>query len=352
MNKLQFFVNGLINAPKNNIYRAFNVPLKPKMIWLNVTDRCNSRCAHCSIWKQEDTGEKPLSFGEIYTMLCSSVFDEIQTIVNTGGECSLRDDLYDIVLAEHKARPMAKIVLSTNGLLPERIINVVKRLKAVQVHVSVGISIDGIGFEHDVVRGVFGNFDRVDKLFKKLYVEGVDVSGCFVLSDLTINNVHSVQNYLNGFIEKVEFSVLQCNDAEYYHNRKQSNEEKGKMIEMVKSLDSRIVGGVLLKHLWLKWLQGKDIKFPCYALQTLCVVKSNGDIVPCLNMWDRVVGNVRRNTMREIWQSDSAREKRELVKKCKGCLNYCSVGESCYSAMYPYVEYLSDMKELIKELRS
>ena len=348
MNILTYALSGLLNAPKNILYRTINKPLKPRMIWLNVTDKCNSKCLHCSIWKQKPT-EDPLTPEEIYVMLLSPVFNKLQTIVNTGGECTLRSDLVEIIIAEHTALPKAKLIISTNGLLPERVVSAVKRLKDVGIKVSVGVSLDGVGSNHDLARGVHGNFDKVVQLLSRL--EDVELNVPFVLSDLTVDSIGEVRECVKGFGKDIAFNVLQCNDAEYYHNEGQPNLQKDKMVKAVEGLVLSEAGGLLAKNTWLKWLRGKPIKFQCFALQTSCAVKCNGDIVPCLSMWESAVGNIRWNSVEEIWSGDSAREKRQLIKQCPGCLNWCSVGESYYAAFYPYLEYLKHPRAIIEAIR-
>jgi radical SAM protein with 4Fe4S-binding SPASM domain len=345
MNRAVFVASGLINAPRNLIYRALNKPLKPRMIWLNVTDRCNSKCAHCSIWKQKPT-ENPLSPDEIYNMLKSPVFSKLQSIVNTGGECTLRDDLAQIIIAEHQALPKAKLIISTNGLKPERVVSLVQYLNGIGIIIEVGISLDGVDGAHDKIRGVPGNFALVDLLLNSL--NGTKVNVPFVLSDLTIDNLQPVQKYLENLDKDIVFNVLQCNDANYYHSEVQPNNQRERMIKAVESLDSGVVGGYLIKRAWLRWLQGKPIKFPCFALQTTCAIKCNGDIVPCLSRWDSSIGNIREETPEEIWNGRLAYLYRSRIKKCPGCLNFCSVGDSYYSAFYPYMEYLKNPKEIFR----
>jgi MoaA/NifB/PqqE/SkfB family radical SAM enzyme len=196
MNALEFVASGLINAPKNLIYRAINKPLNPRLLVIMTTDRCNSRCKQCNIWQQKPT-ENPLTPAEIGTALLSPVFNDVKQIILTGGECTLRDDLYEIILYIKIALPTANIIISTNGLLPDRVIRLVARLKELGHCISVGTSLDGTGKSHDEIRGVPGNFNKVDTLLKAL--PDTDKSVGFVLSELTVENLKYVRGYLKQF---------------------------------------------------------------------------------------------------------------------------------------------------------
>jgi MoaA/NifB/PqqE/SkfB family radical SAM enzyme len=85
---------------------------------------------------------------------------------------------------------------------------------------------------------------------------------------------------------------------------------------------------------WLNWLEGKSIKFPCFALFTFCALKCNGDIVPCLSLWDEKIGNVKEQEPLSFWHSPEAKKARGVVKRCQGCLNSWGMGWSVNSSIF------------------
>lgn len=313
---------------------------------LAITDKCNSKCKHCNIWQQKPT-ENPLSPDEIYKTLSSPLFNNVGIVMNTGGECSLRDDLYDVVMAEHNAIPKAHIIVSTNGLLPDRMIDIVQKLKEKDIHISIGTSLDGVGSAHDEMRGVPGNFKKVEKLIQALKDD--DITMGFVLSDLT---TEYVSDYIDYVKKQGKLPFIQwCNSSTFYM-KDNPDPDREKMLKIVNSLDPTYVGDLLLKNAWLRWLKGKDISFPCFAMQTYCVLKCNGDIVPCLTKWDSKAGNVREDSIENIWNSKQAELTRIEIKKCKGCINSWGAGWSHSSAFFPYLQYLGHPKELWRRLQS
>ena len=329
-------IKGVGHGLSNLILRAIGESLEPRWLMFAVTDRCNSRCRHCDIWRKEPTKD-PLEPKEIERMLSDPLFQKVEYILNSGGEPTIRDDLEEIFLAEHEALPKARLQLSTNGLLPERAIEVVKFSINHGISIDVGISVDGIGEKHDFVRGVKGNFEKVDWLLHELaamkesYKDKLGIAVGFVLSDLTLPSMEEVRTYLRKF--DIEPLVQWYNEAPFYGNIGENHAtEVDNLIKAVESLPCS-----QLYELWLRQLRGKSIKIPCFAMYTFCALHCNGDMVPCLRFWDIKVGNVRQSSPTSIWHSPEAKKARRAVKDCQGCLNAWGVGWSLQSAFYPHV---------------
>ncbi len=129
-------------------------PNEPRQAIIAVTYRCNSRCAMCSIWQRDDAEEVEPSF---YFHLPPS----LREINLTGGEPFLRDDLETIVAVMLERVPGARILISTNGLLVERIRRLAPALRRLSARLGARVSIDGdLAETHDRIRGVPGAFDK------------------------------------------------------------------------------------------------------------------------------------------------------------------------------------------------
>jgi len=167
--------------------------LKPKYLWLEVTDKCNSKCEYCNIHKKTPIAN-PLSPAEIKTILSSPLFNEVSYIINSGGEPTVRSDLLKIFLAEHEALPNATLQFSTNALLPDKALTIIKELCSRGIKLEVGISLDGIGEAHDKIRGVKGNFDKSDYLAKKLAEMKITFSLGATLTAKTLKTTSTQKN--------------------------------------------------------------------------------------------------------------------------------------------------------------
>jgi MoaA/NifB/PqqE/SkfB family radical SAM enzyme len=346
-------IKNTIWGAKNLLLRNSDKFLKPKWLWFEVTDRCNSRCTHCHIW-QKKPAENPLSPEEIEKVLSDPLFQGLESILNSGGEPVLREDIEEILLKEHKVLPKAQLHLSTNGLLPERVIDVVKTILQHNIPIEIGGSIDGIGKKHDLIRGIEGNFEKVDRLLQRLitmrekYKDKIKLIIGFTLSSLTLDNFEEVKVYAQKM--KVDLLVQWYNESSFYNNVKSSlsynREQKEKMMKIIQSLSP-----TALNSMWIKWLENKSIKFPCFAMYTFCVLRCNGDIVPCLSHWDTKAGNIRESSPSQIWHSYQAKKLRKIVKNCQGCLNSWGVDWSFASSFYPNLSFnLRHPNVLLKKL--
>lgn len=339
-----------VNGTKNLVLRNTGESLKPRWLVFMTTDRCNSRCEHCNIWQQEPT-ENPLTAEEIGKTLSAPLFRGVEYILNTGGEAALRNDLEEIILTQHRVLPKARIQLSTNGLLPERVINTVKSALEHDVCVDLGTSIDGIGEDHDRIRGVKGNFDKVDYLLHQLIpLREKHGNRLFIGAQITLSehNLDSLEK-VRAYTREMNISLLEgwYNESPFYANIGKNSASK----EMIKAVESQPSSP--LQERWMRLLKGKSIKFPCFAMYTFCVLKCNGDIVPCLNLWDNKAGNIRESSPQRIWQSPEARKVRGVVKDCQGCLNVWGAGWSFHSCPFPLLPFfIKHPRNLTKSLRS
>lgn len=332
-------LNMAVKAPKNIILRTMGVPLKPRWVVYMVTDRCNSRCVHCNIWRHKPMKD-PLSPEQVEKFFSDKVFKNVEYVICTGGEATVRNDLEEIMLSLHRALPRATLQLSTNALLPERIIKVVNSAMENNIKLDIGVSLDGIGEEHDLIRGIKGNFEKVDWLLHRLveiriaHKDKLSVSVGIVISERIINSVSKVREY----VRKLKIGLVEAwyNTSSFYDNydRKNNLKMKERLIDVVNGQPP-----TFLREKWLQWLKGDPIKFPCFALNTFCVVKCNGIIAPCLNLWNLEAGNARDSSPTEVWYGSEAKQIRKKIKKCDGCLNNWGVSWSFVSAYYPLLFY-------------
>ncbi|MHB1830731.1 MAG: radical SAM protein [Candidatus Micrarchaeaceae archaeon] len=333
-------MKGIITGSVNSIKRETDT-LKPRWLWIATTDLCNSRCTFCNIWENRKTHEN-MSPQEIEKYLSDPICKDVEYIINSGGESTTRTDLTEFMLAEHKAIPKAKLNLSTNALMPERAYNTVKACLEAGAKVEGSISLDGIGEDHDKLRGVKGNFEKVDKLItlyqelQKQYPKTFEIATGSVLVDNTIPNIEEVKEYCRR--RHIPFAVQWYNATPYYNNVGTEQEHmKQEAIKILKNFPPD-----LIMSKWVDWLNGKPIRFKCYSLYNFCVIKSDSTIVPCLTHWDAPAGRLRENTFSEIWNNKNnpnMKETREIVRQCQGCLNSWGFGWSHKSNQFQYIKY-------------
>ena len=306
-----------------------------RWLWLETTDRCNSRCSTCNIWRKTPTPQSELLTHErLEEVLYSWLFRKVEIILNSGGECSLID-LEDLLKREHAALPNALLQVSTNGLLPTKIVSSILPVLKDGARVDVGISIDGVGLDHDLVRGVKVNFEKVDWLLTKLcrlrkQYPKLSICSGSTLTAVTCGRQKDILDYLVPF--HVPFGWHWFNQSAFYEN------ECG-MFKSVSGFQKAILQVFPegpYRDMWIKSLETSIIpRFKCHALDSFCVLKCNGDVVPCLSLWNLSIGNVKNADPLALWNSERAKDVRSKVAQCSGCLNTWGVNWSLITERYP-----------------
>ncbi len=135
-------------------YRLGSRPPRPLNLTVSVLNRCNSRCQTCNVYEREDDLLSPDDYARIFHNYRGLVW-----LTLSGGEPSLRPDLPEITAAIVHAAAPEIINLPTNGILTDRILTQVDAIAALHPgRLIVNLSLDGLGVEHDRLRGVLGNW--------------------------------------------------------------------------------------------------------------------------------------------------------------------------------------------------
>lgn len=125
----------------------------PRVLYIEVTKRCNAFCGFCPYWQTRRRGEL-----EDY----APIVERFQPfcVTFTGGEPLLRRDLPTLVERITALSPTPYTAVLTNGwlLTPER----VRRLREVGLE-QISISIDFVGEAHDRWRGLPGLYQRIEE---------------------------------------------------------------------------------------------------------------------------------------------------------------------------------------------
>jgi len=178
--------------PKLPLYWAFRQLGRPQLypfsLVLSVSYRCNSRCRTCGVWRKS---ADDMSIGEwqrVFRNLGRTPF----YLTFTGGEPYLRADFADLVIAAYEECRPAVITIPTNGLLSERISAATARICAACPGSEIGLnlSLDGLGEEHDRIRGVPGNWERAMETWRRLKALQAEHANLFL-------SVHTVISRFN-----------------------------------------------------------------------------------------------------------------------------------------------------------
>lgn len=158
------------------------LPPKPTVLQLPVNDICNSHCIMCNIWQHKR--DKEFTPDELRQILQDPLFSRVRYVGLSGGEPTLRPDLAQIAQVLVDVLPeLNSIGITTNAIRPDTVIKHVLALAEIAerkgIDFLVNVSLDGIGADHDLNRGVTGNFISSVKVIETLQARGLPVIiGC------------------------------------------------------------------------------------------------------------------------------------------------------------------------------
>lgn len=128
-----------------------------EILVLNYTERCNSRCTTCDIWRIREP--KTLSLADITRILSSQRMAGLRNLYMTGGEPFLADECVGIAEILARTHPGATISGATNCLEPDAYLRRMIRIGLAGVLVVPSISLNGRPDVHDATRGLPGNYE-------------------------------------------------------------------------------------------------------------------------------------------------------------------------------------------------
>lgn len=299
----------------------------PKDATIVITYKCNARCVMCNIWQKEKKPELAL---EIYKKLPSS----LEEINITGGEPFLRSDLPEIINVINKTCNYPRIIISTNGLLPDILDKSLAKIQCYSKNnIGIGLSLDGIGGKHDKIRGIPGAYSKVLQsldVVKKNNFKNIRLA--FTMSDLNFNELLKVYELSRKL--KVDFSWIVAQSSSHYFgiNIKLTADNAKKNIKdliqkQLKSWRPKTLARAYFSNALYEFIFKHKYPWQCQAMNSSFFLDPYGDIYPC-NALNQKAGNILSQSFQEIWFSKEADKICEITKKCQKCLMICSARET------------------------
>ncbi len=322
-------------------FRAFGFPkMVPSNAVFSVTNLCNSRCKTCHIWekyrKNPELAKKEMTTEQwikTWKTMGPSIF-----CVFTGGEPFLRKDAYELLLGIQKYKKPKILTIATNATLPKRIESVLdKFLKQMNkdTDLTINISLDNIGKEHDKIRGVPGNWKKLletVKVVRKLQKKYGYPNLCFhtVVSKWNIDDVPKIYDYVVKKL-KPDVYIMEPSELRYELGTINTNilpkKEKLAQVFKVYSTNKNVTKLTnLVRRIYInKYIKGNGL--PCYATFNHTQITTNGNVWACCMMADKEpLGNLHDVDFdfKKIWFSKRADKIRKKVKAkkfptCNGC---------------------------------
>ncbi len=327
-------VNLLPESNSKNITEHFS---KPEYIILDVTHRCNLKCNICEIRK--DGQIKEYTLGEIENLIDQAIEWGVKEFVLSGGEPFLREDIFDI-LDFVKARNYSIGVL-TNGIkLDERFI---QRLLPyfLSNSLSLSVSLDALIPQiHDDIRGAKGCFEKTLNGLKllsesKKNYSNINFNVISIILNENLEELVNLANFLKSLnVNSIQLQPLLSNNlimkertmgVKYWipQNRLEILDRVvDELIEFKRNNPYLLRNSEKNLSLVKKYFRGTltplDVK--CLYITKTMLIANNGDLTTCFESY----GNIRRNGLRQIFESKASQAAKRKVEACaKPCLLPC-----------------------------
>ncbi len=325
-------INEIYNYSKG-LKKIFDKGTSSQFIFF-VTNRCNSRCKTCFNWKKKDF-EDELTLTEIKKI--SEGMGEIIWFFISGGEPFLRDDLSLICHTFYKNNHFKNLIIPTNGILVSKIVKETEKILKLcpNSKVTIQLSIDGIGEDHDNIRGIEGNFHKIVVLVEKLKAlkkkyKNLAIVANVVFCSFNQNKIKEIYDYIyNNFkVDNIAVSLVRGDPREvrskdidilkyeeihrHIRNTKRFNQYKTLISFLITKKEDFMV------DCFIKTYNDQKMRIPCLAGIQTAVLFPNGDLFPC-ELLDTKIGNLRRSgyDFFKIWDSKEARRIRTKIKNMR-----------------------------------
>lgn len=307
----------------------------PYKLTFIITDRCNSRCKICNIWKKESKDE--LTIAEISKFFKKS--NKFSWIDVSGGEIFLRKDILDIIkIILTNCKDLYLLHFPTNGLLPGLIEKRVKEIIALKPKkLIISVSLDGPPDLHDKLRGVPLSWEKSIETYKRLKkIKNVEVYFGVTLSSYNTGKFEEIYRSVKGVIGNIsykDFHVNIAHSSEHYYGSKLKQSPK----EIISDIRSFIkLRGIphspvfFLESRYLrlisKFLKTGKTPLPCKALTSSCFINAQGEVFPC-SLFNKKLGNLRDfdYDLEKIWNLKKTKETLKRIKnrQCTDCWTPC-----------------------------
>lgn len=343
----------LSNIPLYMAFRRWGWPrLLPFSLVVSVSYRCNSRCRTCNVWKKN---AEDLSLEE-WDRTFAHIGHRLYYLTLTGGEPFLRQDLTEIVRSAYRRCRPAVITIPTNGLLTNVIPAWTAEIlqTAPTTKVGINISLDGIGKQHDAIRGVPGNYDKAlttYRALKSIQHPNLTVSLHTVISRENVDDIPTIYETLallepDSYIteiaeERAELDTIGLGVTPEIEDYKRA------VAFLTKRLKEQRFGGISritqsfrerYYDLTQRTLLEQRQIIPCYAGWASGHVAPDGDVWTCC-MRAEPIGNLRQTDydLRPIWFGRKAQQLRNEIRR-GAC--YCPMANASYTNMFLHMPTL------------
>jgi radical SAM protein with 4Fe4S-binding SPASM domain len=308
----------------------------PNRMDISLTYDCNNNCAHCYLPEgvsSRDYHKKELTTEEWKTAIVKLWRVGIPQIVFTGGECTLKKDLVELVSFSKK---FVTGIISNGTNITYELARDLKKAELDWIQITLE---SHKRLVHDKMQGRSGSWVETMRGINYCIKAGIQTS-----INLTITQQNKKD--LKGIIDLAKNYDIPIVSANAIINSGGGIKQKGKVgisEEELKDLLIDINKYAKKKGIQFNWflptcyknLDPVKLGFGqrcCSACNINMMIEPTGDVIPCQSWTELKLGNILRDDWNLIWNNSFSKKIRAFgyaPKKCDGCSHFELCGGAC-----------------------
>lgn len=307
---------------------------KPRLASLEfeITSRCNERCIHCYIPNGKKDAGFDMSFEKFKYILDQFASMGGIHVTLSGGEALLNKDIVKM-LRYCREKDLMISLLTNLTYMRDDLVPILKEVNVSLVQVSLYSMDPAI---HDTITTVKGSFAKTKAAIEKLHEADVPVQISCPLMKANKEGYDKVLKYAKSLRMSAQTDYIMMGESNFDTSNlanRLSLDETAKVIEDILEYDQDYQQEMeeIEPVSTIDMEEYKNMPLCGAGINDLCVTV-NGDIYPCSGWQAYVVGNVFRNSLRDIWEKSPMLEavrkvKRKDFPKCLSCAarDYCNM---------------------------
>lgn len=301
----------------------------PPFLILFINSICNMKCEHCFYWRSLN-GKDDLTKEDLFEL--SRSLGKVENLNLSGGEPFIRKEFAEICRQFIQNNGVRQIYVPTNGYFTEWTIKAIAdtlQEKSLELFV-VELSLDGMPEFHDTFRVAKNAFKKAMQTYDALAeLQEQDprlrIHAISTATDRNMDEIRNLTTYLYDRCPKMDHhnlaiirgdrkdptltgpSLQQYMELYQYIRQLWAPREEGRYGAIVEPM---------LQDTKIRTIKSETQVVPCRAGVLSAVVYANGDVSVC--EIHEPLGNLRKKSFSEIWNSAEAKELRESIarKEC------------------------------------
>lgn len=299
---------------------------------IELTSKCNERCVHCYIPHKYKVNS--ISDEMFYSTLDQLNKMKVLSVTLSGGEPMCHPHFKEYLKAAKKYDFYVNI-LSNLTLLDDEIIQIMKDGNVSSVQVSLYSMIPE---HHDAITKLQGSFEKTKNAILKLIENDIPLHVSCPTMKGNKNDYKDVMKWCHE--HKVRAQTDYIIMAEYNHETENlanrlSVDEAGDVIKSILEEDVNYQKSILNPDFEKKCElnQFNPERRLCGVGISSCCMVANGNVYPCAGWQGMVLGNLKDDTLQNIWQnSEKIKWLRSLKMKDLGDGKCCKCDKSAFCA--------------------